>query len=79
MVTWNQLGIHQIPIVLVNINGYWNGLLDWVKNSVQEGFVSPGQANVLVEVKSTDEVVAALRSYEPAPGTYKLDWNHIEP
>ncbi|KIW56688.1 hypothetical protein PV05_05328 [Exophiala xenobiotica] len=74
MVTWNQLGIHKIPIVLVNVNGYWNGLLDWVRNSIREGFVSEGAANILVEVKSTDEVVQALRGYQLAPGRYKLDW-----
>jgi uncharacterized protein (TIGR00730 family) len=39
MVTWNQLGIHQVPIILVNINGYWNGLLDWIKTAIREGFV----------------------------------------
>ncbi|KIW47327.1 uncharacterized protein PV06_00030 [Exophiala oligosperma] len=75
MVTWNQLGIHKIPIVLVNIDGYWNGLLDWVRNSIREGFVSEGAANILVEVKRTDEVVQALRDYQLAPGRYKLDWS----
>lgn len=75
MVTWNQLGIHQIPIILVNINGYWNGLLDWVKNSIREGFVSEGAANILVEVQSTDQVVSALREYQVAPGRFKLDWS----
>ncbi|KIW16888.1 hypothetical protein PV08_04078 [Exophiala spinifera] len=75
MVTWNQLGIHKIPIVLVNIDGYWNGLLDWVRNSIREGFVAEGAANILVEVKGTDEVVQALRDYQLAPGRYKLDWS----
>ncbi|KIV91034.1 hypothetical protein PV10_05621 [Exophiala mesophila] len=78
MVTWNQLGIHSIPVVLVNINGYWNGLLELVRNSVREGFISPGQANILVEVKSTDDVLAALRDYQVAPGRYKLDWETIK-
>lgn len=79
MVTWNQLGIHKIPIIVVNINGYWDGLLELVKNSVREGFISPGQANILVEVKNTDEVVEALQRYEVAEGRYQLDWNRIEP
>lgn len=78
MVTWNQLGIHKIPVILVNVNGYWNGLLELVKNSVREGFISPGQANILVEVKTTDEVLAALRDYEVAPGRYNLDWESIK-
>ncbi|KIW26862.1 uncharacterized protein PV07_06657 [Cladophialophora immunda] len=75
MVTWNQLGIHQIPIILVNINGYWNGLLDWVKTAIREGFVGEGAANILVEVQSTDQVIEALRGYQVAPGRYKLDWS----
>ncbi|KAL2447125.1 LOG family protein [Exophiala dermatitidis] len=74
MVTWNQLGIHTLPIVLVNIDGYWTGLLDWVKKSIREGFVGEGAASILVEVNSADDVVDALRDYKLAPGRYKLDW-----
>ena len=74
MVTWNQLGIHQLPIVLVNIDGYWDGLLDWVKNSIREGFVGESNANILVEVRNTDDVVEALNSYKVAEGRFKLDW-----
>jgi len=75
MVTWNQLGIHACPIVLVNIDGYWDGLLQWVRNSIKEGFVGQGAANILVEVKDTSEVVDALRQYRVAEGRYNLDWS----
>jgi uncharacterized protein (TIGR00730 family) len=75
MVTWNQLGIHQVPIILVNINGYWNGLLEWIKTAIREGFVGEGAANILVEVKSIDGVIEALRGYQVAPGRYKMDWS----
>ncbi|RMZ75310.1 hypothetical protein DV738_g5549, partial [Chaetothyriales sp. CBS 135597] len=74
MVTWNQLGIHQLPIVLVNIDGYWDGLLHWVRNSIQQGFVGEGNAGILVEVKSTEDVVPALKEYKVAQGRFKLDW-----
>jgi len=74
MVTWNQLGIHRCPIVLVNVNGYWDGLLQWVKNSVEEGFVGEKNADILVEVKSVDDVVEALRSYRVSEARYQLDW-----
>jgi uncharacterized protein (TIGR00730 family) len=75
MVTWNQLGIHGMPIVLVNINGYWDGLLQWVKNSVKEGFVGEANAGILVEVKDPAEVVDALKQYRVAEGRFKLDWS----
>lgn len=38
MTTWNQLGIHRRPIILMNVNGYWDGLLAWVKNAVEKGY-----------------------------------------
>lgn len=75
MVTWNQLGIHSMPIVLVNIDGYWDGLLQWVKNSVKEGYVGESNADILVEVKDTDEVLDALKAYRVAKGRYNLDWS----
>ena len=75
MVTWNQLGIHKLPIVLVNIDGYWNGLLELVKNSIREGFVGEGNADIIREVKSADEVVEALKDYKVAEGRFKLDWS----
>ncbi len=75
MVTWNQLGIHRMPIVLVNIDGYWDGLLQWVRRSVKEGYVGESNAGILTEVKATSEVLNALKEYRVAEGRFKLDWS----
>ena len=74
MVTWNQLGIHRCPVVLVNVGGYWDGLLDWVKKSVESGFVGEKNADILVEVKRPEDVVTALKSYRVSEARYELDW-----
>ena len=37
--TWSQLGIHQKPVGLVDVEGYWTGLLGLLRHAVQEGFV----------------------------------------
>jgi len=74
MVTWNQLGIHKMPIVIVNIDGIWDGLLSWVRRSIEEGFVGAGNANILCEVKHPDQVLEALRGYKVAEGRFNLDW-----
>lgn len=39
VVTWNQLGIHNRGVVVFNVEGYWDGLLQWIRNSVETGFV----------------------------------------
>ena len=75
MVTWNQLGIHDMPIILVNINGYWDGVVQWIKNAVDEGFVSQAGANILVEVRTVEDVMGALRGYQVSQGRYHLDWS----
>jgi uncharacterized protein (TIGR00730 family) len=74
MVTWNQLGIHALPIVLVNIDGYWDGLLQWVRNAVKEGYIGERNADILVEVKGTEDVVEALKGYRVSEERFQLDW-----
>ena len=41
MVTWTQLGIHHKPLGLLNIDGYFDGLIQFLDHAVDEGFVRP--------------------------------------
>lgn len=72
--TWNQLGIHSMPVIVFNVDGYWTGLIDWVKNAVSSGFVSPGAAGILVEALNAEEVITCLNDYQTAPGRFDLTW-----
>ena len=72
--TWNQLGIHGCGVVLLNVEGYYDGLIQWVRTAVSAGFVGPGNAGILVEALDAEEVVVMLREYRVAEGRYKLDW-----
>jgi uncharacterized protein (TIGR00730 family) len=76
IVTWNQLGIHGSGVVVLNVDGYWDGLLDWVKGSVDAGFVQEGNANIIVETKSGEEAIQALREYKVSEGRFKLEWGN---
>jgi uncharacterized protein (TIGR00730 family) len=72
--TWNQLGIHSMPVVVYNVEGYWTGLIEWVKGAVSSGFISPGNAGILVEARSAEEVMRCLGEYQNAPGRFDLSW-----
>jgi uncharacterized protein (TIGR00730 family) len=72
--TWNQLGIHGMPVVVYNVDNYWTGLIEWTKNAVSSGFVSEGNGGIIVEAKSAEEVMKALGEYENAPGRFNLTW-----
>ncbi|KAJ4308771.1 hypothetical protein N0V94_009211 [Neodidymelliopsis sp. IMI 364377] len=73
--TWNQLGIHSMPVIVYNVDGYWTGLVEWVRNAVTSGFVGANNAGIIKEALSADEVMRALREYENAPGRFKLTWD----
>lgn len=74
MTTWNQLGIHKVGVVLLNINGYWDGLLSWVRNAVKEGYISAANGEILVEAKEVGEVWPKLLAYQASKGQMQLDW-----
>jgi uncharacterized protein (TIGR00730 family) len=77
VVTWNQLGIHSRGIVVLNIEGYWDGLLTWVDNSITAGFVRPGNRGIFLSASTAEESVKALAEYKTAEGRFKLDWGTL--
>lgn len=74
--TWNQLGIQSLGIVLLNVNGFYDGLLGWIDKSVEEGFIRPANASILVSAKNAEEAVLALRDYKVSESQYKLQWGN---
>lgn len=73
--TWNQLGIHEEGVVIFNIDGYWDGLIAWVKNAVKSGFIAEGNEGIMVEAKTAEEVVDCLMNYKNSEARYKLKWD----
>ena len=76
VVTWNQLGIHNRGVVVFNVEGYWDGLLQWVTGSVDAGFVGKGNQEIIKEARTAEDVVRALREYRVAAGRFKLEWGN---
>lgn len=76
IVTWHQLGIHDRGVVVLNIDGYWDGLLKWVKTSFEQGFIQKSNDSIIVEAKDGEEAVMALQKYQPSVGRFKLEWGN---
>jgi uncharacterized protein (TIGR00730 family) len=60
MLTWNQLSILQTPIVLVNLDGYFDGFLMQLDRGVADGLLKPHHRAMLSVVDDVDEVLAAI-------------------
>lgn len=54
MVTWSQLGIHNLPIVLVDVNQFWSPLQLLVESASKIGFITPQGLQLLHFVKEED-------------------------
>lgn len=60
IITWKQLGIHTLPIVIVNTNGYYNHLLAQFSQAADELFVRSEHLEMWSVVNDADEVPEAL-------------------
>lgn len=47
MVTWTQIRIHDKPLVLVNTNGFYDGLISFVNHASNKGFIRPSNLDFL--------------------------------
>jgi uncharacterized protein (TIGR00730 family) len=60
--TWAQLGQHSKPVIVANIEGYWDPLLVLLDHMRAENFIREGM-EVLVDVAKTVEDVVPLYQY----------------
>jgi uncharacterized protein (TIGR00730 family) len=60
IVTWRQLGLHDKPVVLVNVAGFWDPLLALIAHQVAAGYVKPGHSGLFQVVDTVAEVFEAV-------------------
>jgi uncharacterized protein (TIGR00730 family) len=69
IVTWRQLGLHDKPILLVDVDDYWAPLEIMIERIVSEGFAPEGLNKLFDRVESVDAVLPALEAAAPTrPG-----------
>ena len=69
--TWAQLGFHTKPIALLNVNQYFNKLIEFLADSTDHGFIKPAHNGMLIIEDNADELLAKIESYQP-PAVDKL-------
>ena len=58
--TWRQLYQHDKPMLILNINGFYDRLIEHLHVTVEQGFMQPADLTRLVVCHTIDEAVAAL-------------------
>lgn len=62
ILTWRQLGIHNKPIILINKNGYFDGLQIFVNKALEENFITDKSVSLFHIVSELDECIKILNA-----------------
>ncbi len=65
--TWAQLGIHAKPLGLLNVQGYFDLIDQFLRNAVQEQFLQEKHRALVMIRDDPAALLEALRGYEPGP------------
>lgn len=60
MFTWKQLRLHDLPIAVLNTEGYYNPLVNMLNQMVEQGFLDDSFVNGLVIEESPEELMNKL-------------------
>jgi uncharacterized protein (TIGR00730 family) len=57
ILTWRQLGYHQMPIYLLNINNYYSKFIEFIEHSAKEGFIKDEHLKYLIVCSNISELL----------------------
>ncbi|MGO8887102.1 MAG: TIGR00730 family Rossman fold protein [Streptosporangiaceae bacterium] len=64
--TWSQLGLHAKPVVLMDVDGFWDPLVAQLDRMVSVGLLKPANRALIQRANSPEAALAALTAAEPA-------------
>lgn len=67
ILTWRQLRIHQKPIGLLNVEGFFDPLLAWMDRAIDEAFIKPKHRALVVVETQPARMLDALAAVRPTP------------
>jgi cytokinin riboside 5'-monophosphate phosphoribohydrolase len=67
-ITWGQIGLHRKPIGLLNIDGFFDPLLQYIEHCVVEGFIRPQHRALFVVENEPAPLLDRLATHVPPPG-----------
>jgi uncharacterized protein (TIGR00730 family) len=66
ILTWAQLGLHQKPCGLLNVRGFFDGLLSFIDHSIEEGFIRRESRSMVIVSNSPESLLEQFERYIPS-------------
>jgi hypothetical protein len=58
--SWNALGYHAKPFCLLNVEGFWDGMIEFIEHAHVSGFLSKSRRNQLLVAQTPEEALKLL-------------------
>jgi hypothetical protein len=65
IITWAQLGYHRKPVILANIDGFFDPLIGLMDHMARQGFIKPAHIGIAVVRSDIPSVMHTLETYQP--------------
>lgn len=63
MYTWSQLRLHEKPIGLLNVDGFYDPLLGFIRQMVETGFLKQATADLLLHATEPNALLKSMLAY----------------
>ncbi|MCX6836979.1 MAG: TIGR00730 family Rossman fold protein [Verrucomicrobia bacterium] len=63
--TWLQLSFHDKPVGLLNVGGFFDGLIEFIDHMSRSGFLKPEHAKCVLVENDPTQLLAAMESFRP--------------
>ena len=67
ILTWAQLRLHTKPVAVLNVGGYFDGMLTWLDHMIEEGFLKRKHRELLLVGDDAEALLDLLLQHEPPP------------
>lgn len=72
MLTWNQLGLISKPVGLLNVDGFYDGWVEWVDRATEDGLIKQVFRDYMFVEKDAERLLNKMASFVPSPDAAKF-------
>jgi hypothetical protein len=78
--SWAQLHIYHKPIGLLNVNGFYDNLLSFLDQAVEQEFLTSSARQIIISAAIAEQLINQLQSFIPVidPSMNRINWSTKE-
>lgn len=76
IICWAQIGIHNKPIGLLNVDNFYNPVLNLLTHAVNEGFMNENTLSLIVVSDDAEKLLELMKNYTPP--VLKNKWKQLD-